>query len=146
MTSLGLATTLYAVMLAANPESYADAHKAATELGRPMVIMVGAEWCAACQQLKQNGIPQARERGILRKVAFGVVDYDHERELGAQLLRGGPLPQLLFYRRTADGWRLRRLIGNQDVNAIEKFVNEGVADDEAEKQSEKAHGSLRTGE
>jgi len=39
-----------------------------------------------------------------------------------------------MYRKTANGWRRRRLVGGQSVATVEKFINEGVAmNDEAEK-------------
>jgi len=124
MTNLGV-TALFA-MVAVGGDSYADAHKETTETGRPMVVMVGADWCPACQVMKNTILPEVRKRGILRKVAFALVNLDREGELGGQLTGNGPIPQLLVYRRTADGWRLRRLIGGQDVQTVEKFINEGV--------------------
>ncbi len=136
MTTLGLTAVMQMALLATGTETYADAHKATTETGRPMVVMVGADWCAACQHMKQDVLPQVRSRGVLRKVAFAMVNLDQERELGSQLTRGGPIPQLLMYRRTKEGWRLRRLIGGQSPETVSEFINEGLQSDEAGQQAD----------
>lgn len=128
MTGLGLTALVQLAMLATSgEETYADAHRATNETGRPMVVMVTADWCAACQQMKNDVIPQCRQRGLLRRVAFAIVNLDRERDLGTQLTAGGPIPQLLVYRRTGEGWRMNRLIGGQSVEAIEDVIKEAEA-------------------
>ncbi len=126
MPSLGLTALLQVIVAATGGETYADAHRETTETGRPLVVLVGADWCPACNVMKNTVIPQARQRGLLRKVAFAIVNLDGDRQLGAQLTENGPIPQVLMYRRTANGWRMRRLIGGQSVETLEKFINEGV--------------------
>lgn len=138
MTSLGLAAVLHVqlAMLASGAETYTEAHKVTTETGRPMVVMIGAEWCPACVQLKDEVLPKVRQHGLLRKVAFAVVDLDREKELGAELTKGGPIPQLLMFRRTKEGWRVRRMIGSQSVDKVEGFINEGLQTDGSAKQAD----------
>jgi len=139
MTGLGLAAIVQLAVLAAGAdETYAEAHRATNETGRPMVVMVTADWCFACQQMKNEVIPQCRQRGLLRRVAFAVVNLDRERELGTQLTNGGPIPQLLMYRRTAQGWRMNRLIGGQNLETIEGFIKEGVSSAKVAKKVEPA--------
>lgn len=144
MTNLGLAAALQIALFTSGTENYADAHKAATESGVPMVVMVTADWCGACVQMKQNVLPQVKQHGLLRKVAFAVVDLDRERELGAQLTHGGPIPQLLLFRKAGDGWRMRKLIGGQDVNAVEGFINEGIQANAAEEKNAQGSASVKT--
>jgi len=130
VTQLGLAIVMQAALLGASQDqdtSYAAAHKVTTQTGRPMLILVGAKWCPACVQMKRNIVPQLRKRGSLTKVAFAEVDLDQERDLGRQLTKGGPIPQLLMYRSTKAGWRLRRVIGGQSVQKVETFISEGLA-------------------
>jgi thiol-disulfide isomerase/thioredoxin len=138
MTSLGLAALVHLAVLTAGDESYATAHKATCETGRPMVVMVGADWCPACQQMKENVIPQCRKQGILAKVVFALVNLDRERELGAELTQGGPIPQLLLFRRVDKGWRVKRLIGGQDVQTVDDFIKDGIKADETSKQVKSA--------
>ena len=139
MTSLGL--TALIAMVAAGGETYAEAHKETANTGRPLVVMVGADWCPACQVMKNTILPEMRSRGLLRRVAFALVNLDREHELGAQLTANGPIPQLLLFRRTADGWRMRRLIGGQDVQTVETFINEGVEANEAVRIAQSKSGA-----
>ena len=126
MTALTLTALLQISVLATGAETYADAHRITAETGQPMVVMVGADWCPACQAMEQNIIPQVRQRGIFRRVAFAHVNVDHERELATQLTSGGPIPQLIVFHRTATGWRRRVLIGGQTVETVESFIGEAV--------------------
>ena len=111
------------------------------ETGKPMVVMVSTEWCAPCQVMKKTVIPQVRKRGLLRKVAFAMVNPDRDRELADKLIGGGPVPQLVMYRKTPDGWTRQVLVGGQTVEAVEQFINEGVASSDADAAAEKAKSS-----
>lgn len=138
MMSLALAAVvLQVVAMAPAAETYAEAHKVTTETGRPLLVLVGADWCPACQELKNQVIPQLRKGGVLRKVAFAIVNLDKEEELGSKLTGDGPIPQLLLFRRTSDGWRVRQLIGGHDVEAVKSFVAEGVKAEEGAPSSRK---------
>jgi len=136
VTYLTLAAILQ-LPLAVTTESYAEAHKQTLQTGRPMVVMVGAEWCPACKAMEANVIPQIRKGGLLRRVAFALVDLDRDGEIGRKLTAGGPIPQLIVFRKTPEGWKNRRLIGNQTVEAVEEFINQDVAASEAERANVK---------
>lgn len=136
MTYLTLATILQLPLLVPT-ETYAEAHRQTLCTGQPMVVMVGAEWCPACKAMEANVIPQIRKRGLLRRVAFALVDMDRDHDIGAQLTEGGPIPQLIVFRKTREGWRNRRLIGNQTVDTVEEFINQDVAASDAEKANAK---------
>ena len=131
--SLGLTIVLQAAVLATSAETYSEAHKATTEKGYPLVVVVGASWCPACQEMKASVIPELKRHGVLHDVAFAQVDLDEEQQLGTQLTAGGPIPQVVVYRKTPLGWRLRRLIGGHDVRTVENFIAQGVAADEKDK-------------
>ena len=120
-------------MIGAQGDTYARAHRQTTRTGRPMVVLVGAKWCRACNVMKDSVLPVVKNRGGLNKVSFAVVDIDEEKELGKTLISRGPIPQLLMYRSTPVGWRLRRIIGGQSVKSVETFVETGVKLDEATK-------------
>jgi thioredoxin-like negative regulator of GroEL len=132
MTTLSAAVVLQAAIIATGADDYAAAHHAVTETGKPMVVMVGAQWCPACQRMKGAIMPQVRKRGLLRKVAYAFVDLDRDRELAQQLTGGGAIPQLIMYRKTRRGWLRKVLIGCQSVQTVETFIDEGVALNEAE--------------
>ena len=138
MTTLSVALVVQAAIIATGAEDYATAHRATTETGKPMVVMVGADWCPACQTMKRTVMPQVKKRGLLRKVAYAFVNLDHDQELGRQLTAGGPIPQLIMYRKTSKGWWRRALIGSQSVRTIETFIDEGVQLNEADKHTQPA--------
>ena len=56
-------------------------------------------------------------------------------DLAEKLTAGGPIPQLVIFRKTAGGWLRQTLVGAQSVESVETFLNEGPARDEAEKKS-----------
>lgn len=136
MTGLTLAAVLQASILMTGADSYGAAHKVTTKTGRPMIVLVGADWCPACVEMKNKVVPKVKRRGLLRKVAFAVVNLDRQRKLGRQLTGGGPIPQLVMYRKTSNGWRRRRLVGGQSVKNVSKFIEEGIRLDEEAKQSD----------
>jgi thioredoxin-like negative regulator of GroEL len=123
---------------AGDADSYAAAHQTTMETGKPMVVMVSTEWCAPCQMMKKTVIPQVRKRGLLRKVAFAMVNPDRDRELADQLTGGGPVPQLVMYCKTRDGWTRQVLVGGQTVEAVEQFIKGGVASTDTDAAAEKA--------
>jgi thioredoxin-like negative regulator of GroEL len=115
--------------LATDAETYADAHRQANS-GKPMVVLVSTEWCAPCQKMKKTVLPEVRRRGLLKKVAFAIVNPDHNRKLARKLT--GPnvaIPQLIMYRRTAKGWRRTKLVGGQSIQSVERFISQGIASD-----------------
>ena len=127
---LGVTIVLQTALLATAGETYSEAHKATTEKGCPLVVVVGATWCPACKDLKDNVIPEVKRHGLLRNVAFAQVDLDQEHDLGAELTEGGPIPQIVVYRKTPLGWLLRRMVGGHDVKSVEEFIVNGIDADE----------------
>jgi thioredoxin-like negative regulator of GroEL len=112
-------------------ETYAEAHQAIVKSDKPMVVMVAADWCQPCQNMKKTILPQVRERGLLKKVAFAVINFDRDRELARKITGGGPIPQLVMFRKTKDGWASKKLIGSQSVETVEHFIKDGLASKKA---------------
>ncbi|MEN6458659.1 MAG: thioredoxin family protein [Thermoguttaceae bacterium] len=117
-------------------ETYTEAHRIAEKTGKPIVVLVSTNWCAPCQTMKRHILPRVREHGALRRVAFAVVNPDEDSELAEQLTGGGPIPQLVMYHKTADGWVRQKLVGGQTEEAVEDFIKEGLASDASEKKPE----------
>jgi len=106
--------------------SYNQAHRECVESGKPMLVVVGAEWCPACKAMEKEVLPKLQRRGLLRKVILTLVDYDRQPQLGERLTGGGPIPQLLLFRRDGQRWRSGRLIGWQEPAVVERFINRMV--------------------
>lgn len=131
MTGLTLATVLQAALLSTGAQTYAEAHKQNEETGKPLIVMVGADWCPACQRMKNDSLPVVERRGLLRRVAFAIVNSDREHDLATKLMTGNSLPQLIVYRKTASGWQRKAMTGSKSPAELEKLINE-VADDTSE--------------
>ena len=97
------------------PQSYGDAYREAKETGKPLVILVGADWCPGCQTMKHSVIPALKKSGDLAQVSFASVNSDQDRELAGKLMRGGSIPQLIVYRQTDKGWQREQVTGAQSV-------------------------------
>lgn len=146
MTSLTLATILQASVLAATAggatgspaaiDDYASARAKTEKTGQPIVILVGADWCPACVTMKKEVMPTIRKRGFLSRVAFATVNLDKQGKLGKQLTGGGPIPQMIMYRKTRQGWLRRCLIGGQSPKTVETFIQRGVELDAAAKKAD----------
>jgi thioredoxin-like negative regulator of GroEL len=111
-------------------ESYTEAHRVTEKTGKPLLVMVGADWCSPCQNMRKTILPRVRDHGLFRKIAFAHVNVDNERELAQQITGGGAVPQLVMYRKTKDGWKRRIMIGYHSVEEVEKFINEDLAIDD----------------
>ncbi len=139
MSAAFCAAMMQAVLLSAPSapdDSYASAQRQTEQTGRPLVVMVGADWCAPCQNMKRSILPKVRAHGLLRRVAFAQVNVDRDQKLAQELTGGGPVPQLVMYRKTRTGWVRRKLVGGQSVATVEKFINEGLALNAAEQLDE----------
>ncbi len=125
MTSVMLAGIVQ-VSLVAGGAPYAAAHRVAMETGRPIVVLVGADWCPYCVRMQRDAIPVLKRRGVLQKVAYAHVDADREPQLARQIMNGGALPQMVMYTPTAAGWRRTEVIGGQSAEQAETFINRGL--------------------
>jgi thioredoxin-like negative regulator of GroEL len=136
MTSLTLTLLLHMSLASGGTDSYAEAHRVTTETGKPMLVMVSAEWCDSCRTMEKTVLPKIEKHGLLQKVSFAVVNFDRERALANKLIGNGPLPQLVMYRKNGNGWLRRKLVGGHSAEAVEKFIEQGIARDEAAKKAE----------
>jgi thiol-disulfide isomerase/thioredoxin len=115
-------STIQTAVTSADAHTYADAYKQTAETGKPLVVLVGASWCPACQSMKTSIMPTVAAQGGLDKVAFAYVNTDQQHELAGKLMEGGLIPQLVMFERTDDGWKQKRLVGAHSVSAVVSFV------------------------
>jgi thioredoxin-like negative regulator of GroEL len=116
-------------LLTTGGQSYAEAHRLQAETGRPLVVLIGADWCPACQTMKNSVIPQAQRQGVLEGVAFAQVNTDQEPELSKKLMQGGMIPQLVVFHKSAKGWQRKQLVGAQSITAIQGAIHQLQAAD-----------------
>jgi thioredoxin-like negative regulator of GroEL len=139
MSSLTLAIVLQAALAAPVEPNYRDAYTEATHSGKPLVVLVGADWCPGCRTMHHSTMPQAAQRGMMKDVTFAQVNTDHDSQLARQLLVGGSIPQLVMFYQTPEGWQKKHLTGAQSLGSIESFLKVGV-DASATVRRNKANG------
>jgi len=131
MTSLVFGLIIQASVLTAatgaTETSYAKALKDLEKTGRPLVVLVGADWCPACQVMKDTTIPKLKKSGKLKNVAFASVNVDKDEKLASKLMRGGTIPQLIVYRKTPKGWFRSQLTGAASVEKVGGVIDKAVA-------------------
>lgn len=122
MIQLTVNLLLQAAAVSAGSHDYATAFKETEETGRPLVVLIGADWCPGCRQMKYTTIPALEKKGGLRNVAFAYVNTDRQGGLAGKLMRGSSIPQLVLYQKTDGGWTRKQLTGAQSTTNVEEFL------------------------
>ena len=123
MAGLTLTMMLHATLLAGSPEGYAAAYRQTQANDQPLLVLVGADWCPGCRTMKFSVLPQLQQTGSLKEVNLAVVNVDEEDALSSQLMRGGTIPQLIVYARTAKGWHREQITGAASGAAVEGLLH-----------------------
>lgn len=123
------------------PQAYATAYHEARQSNRPLVVVVGAKWCPACQRLEKEGVPGLQQAGIFKKAVLALVDYDEEPELAQKLTEGGPIPQLFVFHPTENGFQGQRMVGYPSRQAVINFVAAALKKEEGKRDTNKAQGA-----
>jgi len=127
VSNLAFALMQVSLLTTSANNNYDAAYKAMNETGRPLVVLVGADWCPGCQTMKRSVIPQLASRGSLNSVSFATVNTDQQDDLAGRLMRGGSIPQLIMYVKTDTGWQRKQMIGARSVAEVEAFLSQGLA-------------------
>lgn len=106
-----------------DPLDYDVAITQAQKEKKPLLVLVGANWCASCQVMKRETIEPMKESGELKDVVVAVVDKDLRPELAEQLMRGATLPQIVVFSQEGDGWKRFSLTGMQSQSRIRELLN-----------------------
>jgi thioredoxin-like negative regulator of GroEL len=121
-----LAALLQTSMIGADPLSYQQAYEENAKTGKPLVVLVGADWCGACRVMKSQTLPQVVGDEVFKHVAFTVIDTDTQGEIARQVTGGGSIPQLVIFHRDGNGWKHERLVGAQSPRAVLQFLKRGL--------------------
>jgi thiol:disulfide interchange protein len=107
--------------------SYEDAFAKAEKEKKPLLILLGAKWCASCQVMKRDTIEPMKDSGELKDVVVTIIDKDERPELAEQLMRGETLPQVVLFSQSSGSWKRFSLTGMQDRSRIGELLQRGVA-------------------
>jgi thiol-disulfide isomerase/thioredoxin len=128
MTNLVLIALMQVSALGANQGNFDQAYQLSLQTNRPLVVLIGAVWCPACQKMKNSVLPQVAEAGGMNQVIFVYLDFDKHKALASQLSRGKPIPQLIRFERSQAGWKGKRLTGAKSPREVYNFIKSGVID------------------
>ena len=83
---------------------YTLAYKKSVDVQKPLMVVVGAEWCPACNVLKQTTIHDMQESGQLDEVSVAFFDRDAQPELAQELMNGEQMiPQIIMFSKNESG-------------------------------------------
>ena len=114
---------MHVTVLGTNQGSFEQAYQQSLTSGRPLVVLIGATWCPACQTMKNAILPQVAQAGGLDNTVFFYVDYDQQRQLATRLQQTTSIPQLLRFDRTSNGWKSQCLVGAKAAREVYHFVS-----------------------
>jgi thioredoxin-like negative regulator of GroEL len=119
---------LQAVLLVSGAQTYEQAYEDTQTSGKPLVVLVGADWCPGCVTMKVGVMPRMQERGYLGHVNYAQIDVESEQELSGQLIRGSSIPQLIIFSQSADGrWHREQLVGATSDQAVAAAIHRAVS-------------------
>ncbi|QDV40520.1 Thioredoxin [Stieleria neptunia] len=129
MVSLLLAVVLGSVTSASLKTDYAEAYRESVAQDKPLMVVVGAPWCPACNVLKQTTLEPMAQTGELDEVSVAVLDRDANPELVKQLTKGERmLPQIIMFTRTGGGeWKRHQLKGFQTQQPVRNLIRSAVS-------------------
>ena len=127
MVHVALALVMLAPAASEKYLKYEDAFALARKQEKPLLVVVGASWCASCQILKTSTIQPMKESGDLKKVVISYVDKDERPELAKQLMKGATLPQIILYNQNAGSWKRYSLIGIQTKKRMTELLTKANA-------------------
>lgn len=118
-----LLTTILQLAAAAPATPTLDAALAtASETGKPVLLLMGAEWCPYCQVVVRDVLPQLEKAGLMKQVVFVYLDFDLNRQLALQLKRGPVIPEMIMFNKNGDQWKQTHLFGGYKLAEIETFI------------------------
>lgn len=127
MVHVALAILLAVTAGENNAPDYDTALAASQKENKPLVILIGAPWCASCQVMKRETIQPMMETGKLDEVIVTFVDKDQQPELAQQLMKGETLPQIVVFAKQPGGWKRFSLTGMQSQNRMAELLGRATA-------------------
>jgi thioredoxin-like negative regulator of GroEL len=126
LNAILLYSALFAGIGADQPLNYRQAYDQSLATRRPLLVLVGADWCPACRSLKHGTLANMLRRGELKDVAYAIVDVDQEPQIAGKIQRSSSIPQLVLFTPASSGWLRLDLQGNQPPARIAAMIRHGL--------------------
>ncbi|MEM6689408.1 MAG: thioredoxin family protein, partial [Planctomycetota bacterium] len=94
---------------------------------KPLMVVVAAPWCPACQVLKESTIKPMAYSGQLNDVSLAIINKDESPELVEELTKGEKLlPQIIVFSNEQGKWQRRRLLGFQPQTPVRSLIKRAL--------------------
>jgi thiol:disulfide interchange protein len=107
---------------AQNSVDYKTAYERAQAGDKPLLVLVTAEWCPPCQDMKNTTIPRLLQKSAFKDFHYSTVDLDKDSKIARQLIGDRGVPQLIMYEKQDGKWLRRYLRGYKTAETVEAFV------------------------
>lgn len=112
------------LMLSFTVNDYTENYNDSIANDKPLVVVVGADWCDSCRVIKRHIMPQILRKFTNRHFNYAEVDSDEERYLAKKILVGESIPQTIIYYKYNGEWKNKRWIGLFKEHEIEQKLDE----------------------
>ena len=128
MVSIFLAVVLTSVTSDQSlQQNYADAYQQSVQEEKPLMVVVSAPWCPACNVLKESTIKPMADSGELDGVSLTVINQEEDPELVKELTEGEQmLPQIIVYTKDKGRWKRRKLMGYQPKQPVRSLLRRAL--------------------
>lgn len=93
---------------------------------KPLVVLIGAPWCASCQVMKRETMEPMMASGKFENVVVTYINKDERPELAHQLMKGETLPQIVVFAKQTGGWKRFSLTGMQSQNRMAELLDRAI--------------------
>lgn len=108
-------------------QNYNEAYKESLKEQKPLMVVIGAPWCHACNVLKETTIRPLADSGELDHVSLAVINPDEDPELVEKLTEGDQiLPQIIVYSHDNGRWKRQKLLGYQPKQPVRNLVRKAL--------------------
>ena len=122
MNILTLAAMMQASIVTFELQPYHDVYRNVTDDQKPFLVIIGADWCHACQRLKHKTVPEVANQGGFKGVEVAYVDVDRDAEMAKKLMKGTSIPQIVRFQPHGKKWDIERLSGSPSHQALKNFA------------------------
>jgi thioredoxin-like negative regulator of GroEL len=126
MSGFAMSLVLQTAILTGGAQPYEEAFKSTQENNRPLLVLVGADWCPGCRVMKQSVMPRMVQAGKLQSVNFTEVNSDLNPAVAARLMRGGAIPQLIVFAKTPNGWHREQITGATSEAGVQAMIERAI--------------------
>jgi thiol-disulfide isomerase/thioredoxin len=105
---------------------YQNAVEEHNRTGKPLVVVLGASWCAPCLQYKADAIVSAANEIIRDKANYhlAILDYDNDREIAVKVLGDNKmsLPFTAIYYRNGPNLRKTHFYERHNLGFVKRVL------------------------